>query len=198
MLKEIDSELVQVRDSGLGIILRVVILQANGWAEDFKYLAHKYAPNEIPNDIADIDCPNWTGRWLIAQTFTAMALEAFYYDYVLEKESKTKAEKKCPPVVRYQYLAENYLGQTNVNDSDLYIQLKALNTLRRHWIHNKSTDLGEYSCPEKNFSPGQCLAVLCSVFRLFELNDQSCVSARVSREILEHAQSNIKQIIQTI
>lgn len=180
------------------MILRVVILQANGWAEDFKFLVHKYAPNEIPNDNADIDCPNWTGRWLIAQTFTAMALEAFYYDYVIEKESKTKAENKCSPVARYQYLAETYLGQNNVTDSDLYIQLKALNTLRRHWVHNKSTDLGKYSCPDKYFSPGQCLALLTSVFRLFESNDHSCVVARVSREILEQAQSNVKDIIETI
>ncbi|NLQ24255.1 hypothetical protein HGO26_15395 [Shewanella sp. S-1] len=198
MLKEIDCDLVQVRETGLGMILRVVILQANGWAEDFKFLVHKYAPNEIPIDNADIDCPNWTGRWLIAQTFTAMALEAFYYDYVIEKESKTKAENKCSPVVRYQYLAETYLGQINVTDSDLYIQLKALNTLRRHWVHNKSTDLGKYSCPDKYFSPGQCLALLTSVFRLFESNDHSCIVARVYREILEQAQSNVKDIIETI
>ncbi|MBU1390385.1 MAG: hypothetical protein KJ856_19285 [Gammaproteobacteria bacterium] len=198
MLKEIDCDLVQVRETGLGMILRVVILQANGWAEDFKFLVHKYAPNEIPIDNADIDCPNWTGRWLIAQTFTAMALEAFYYDYVIEKESKTKAENKCSPVVRYQYLAATYLGQINVTDSDLYIQLKALNTLRRHWVHNKSTDLGKYSCPDKYFSPCHCLALLTSVFRLFESNDHSCIVARVYREILEQAQSNVKDIIETI
>lgn len=198
MLKEIDGDLVQVRGTGLGMILRVVILQADGWAEDFKFLAHKYAPNEIPENNADIDCPNWTGRWLIAQTFTAMALEAFYYDYVIEKESKTKAEKKCSPVERYQYLAETYLGQVNVTDSDLYIQLKALNTLRRHWVHNKSADLEKYSCPDKYFSPGQCLALLARVFGLFESNDPSFVTAKVSKEILEQAQSNVKDIIETI
>jgi hypothetical protein len=198
MLKEVNGQLVQVRATGLGKILRVVILQAYEWAEDFKYLAQKYSPNEIPADQIDIDCPNWSGRWLISQTFTAMALEAFYYDYILEKESKNKAEKKSSPVARFEYLAENYLGQSSVAESDLYLQLKSLNTVRRHWVHNKSTEFGKYSSPEEHFSPSQCLALLINVFLFFETNDESCTAARVTRKILQQAQKNIRQTIESI
>ncbi|KZM43033.1 hypothetical protein OA92_09660 [Marinomonas sp. SBI22] len=198
MLKEVNGQLVQVRATGLGKILRIVVLQAYEWAEDFKYLVQKYTPNEIPTDQIDIDCPNWSGRWLISQTFTAMALEAFYYDYILEKESKNKAEKQSSPVSRFEYLAENYLGQSNVTENDLYHQLKALNTVRRHWVHNKSTEFGKYKTPEEHFSPSQCLALLVNVFLFFEVNDESCTAAKVTREILQQEQQKIKQIIESI
>ncbi len=198
MLKEINEQLIQIRGSGLGMLLRVVILQAYGWAEDFAFLVHKYEPLEIPIDAPDIDCSDWTARWLIAQTFSAMVLEAFYYNYILEKESKSKADNHCSPILRYKYIAEKYLGQKEVLESDMYAQLNALNKLRRHWVHNKSSDLEGYSCPEKYFSPGMCLALLTSVFHLFEKNDHLCIDARVIREILEKAQSHIKETIKSI
>ncbi|AIS58340.1 hypothetical protein ABF162_25350 (plasmid) [Vibrio coralliilyticus] len=132
MLRKVNEQVVQVRSSGIGDLLKIVILQAIDWANDFKYLVRKYDHNSISSEIILSDCPNWDSRWLISQTFTAMVLEALYYDYILEKESKNQAEKKCSPVSRYAYIAENYLGQSDVIESELYIQLSDLNLMRRH------------------------------------------------------------------
>lgn len=131
MFKDVNGQVVQVRDCGISELLKVVILQANGWANDFKFLIRKYDHQAISPEVIVRDCPNWDSRWLISQTFTAMVLEAFYYDYILEKESKGKAENKSSPVNRYVYIAETYLGQDNVRDSELYIELASLNLVRR-------------------------------------------------------------------
>jgi hypothetical protein len=198
MLRDVNGQVVQVRSGGIGELLKIVILQANGWASDFKYLVNKYEPKSIPPEVIEHDCPSWDSRWLISQTFTAMALEAFYYDYMLENESKTQAVKKCPPYIRYAYIAEKYLGQSNVTESDLYLQLDDLNKVRNHWAHNKSAEVGSYKFPEKHFSPGQCLALLAQVFSVFEENDPSCIIARVSADILKREQEKISEIIKSI
>ncbi|MCG6231575.1 hypothetical protein [Vibrio furnissii] len=198
MLRDVNGQVIQVRSSGIGELLKVVFLQANDWARDFKYLVQKYENTSIPRENIAFDCPNWDSRWLISQTFTAMVLEAFYYDYIFEKESKNKAEKQCSPVRRYAYIAETYLGQSNVLQSEIYRKLDALNTVRRHWIHNKSAEKTSYKYPEEHFSPGQCLAMLNQVFSVFEDNDPSCTVARVSNDLVKQEQLKIQQIIRSI
>ncbi|MBO1520180.1 hypothetical protein [Oceanisphaera pacifica] len=194
MLRDVNGQVVQVRSGGIGELLKVVILQANGWASDFKYLVQKNKHKNIPPETINRDCPNWDSRWLISQTFTAMVLEAFYYDYILEKESKSKAEKQSSPVNRYAYIAETYLNQRNVAESNLFLQLDALNKVRRHWVHNKSADVGYYKFPEEHFSPGQCLAILIQVFSVFEKNDSSCLIAKVSIDILKREQEKLVRL----
>ena len=199
MLKEIDGEIKQIRASNLNRLLKVVVSQELEKVEDFKFLYKKYNGQSLNQEIIERECPSWNNRYLIAQTFTAMTLEAFYYDYYVEKESKNKADNEHKqPLVRFVYLAETYLKQQEVKESDLFSKLQSLNLLRRHWVHHKSTKLGKYSNPETFFTPGECINLIIEVLSLFEKNDKSYLLSSITKEYLASVQENVNYNINSV
>ncbi|EGR1425834.1 hypothetical protein D8X77_21595 [Vibrio vulnificus] len=199
MLKEIDGELKQIRASNLDRLLKVVVSQELEKVEDFKFLYRKYGGQPLNQELVERECPSWNNRYLIAQTFTAMTLEAFYYDYYVEKESKNKSENEHKqPLARFVYLAESYLNQSDVEKSDLYSKLQALNLLRRHWVHHKSTEIGKYSNPESFFTPGECINLIIEVLSLFEKHDQSYLLSSITKKYLVSVQENVIHNINSV
>lgn len=198
MLSEINGQIKQTSASNLDRIIKVVTSQELERVEDFKYLYQKYN-GQIPDKTTLLlECPSWNNRYLIAQTFTAMTLEAFYYAYVFEKESKTKADKNVPPLIRFVYLAKTYLNQPEIESNYLYSKLKALNTLRNHWVHHKSTKHGKYSNPQTFFAPSECINLIIEVLSLFEKSDRNYLLSSVTKKYLVSVQENVANSINSL
>ncbi|WAJ70859.1 hypothetical protein [Catenovulum adriaticum] len=194
MFKEVDGEIKQTRASNIDKLLKVLVSQEFERAEYFKLQYQKYN-GQIPIQ----ECDKWNNSYLICQTFTAMILEAFYYDYLFEKESKDRADKKCKqPLARFVYLAKTYLNQPEIEKSDLYFKLEALNKLRRHWVHHKSTKLGKYSNPEQFFSPSECISLIIEVLSIFEKYDDTYILSSIIRESLISVQEDVENNINSI
>lgn len=195
VLAEIDGKIAQIRATGIGELIRVVILQYYGNLGDSLERYRLYGDAELTREKILEEFPHWFSRWVIAQTFTAMTLEAFYFDYIKEKESKTQAEKKCSPPEKFKFLAEAHLGLTGKDYAECYSLLKKLNNTRNFWVHNKSAGIGRYKSDQEYFSPDECIALLVRVFKLFYESDRDCHVARFLKEILFEVQENVNSYI---
>jgi len=185
MLEEKDGKLVQVRASGMSDLLMVVIQQFQHYCLEAIYLKLKYKENLTPEIISQ-ECPENKSRTIIAQTFTAMVVEAFYFDYKHGKESKGKAEKwsKQSPLTQFEQLSTNYLKVENVKETSLYKTLSDLSKLRKRWVHNQSTPLGNYIKDLNYLTPIGCLDLLIEFFSYFYEHDQECHTAKFTFDIL--------------
>lgn len=190
MLEEKDGELVQVRASGMSDLLMVVIQQFQHYCLEAIHVKLKYKENLTP-EIISKECPENKSRSIISQTFTAMVVEAFYFDYKHGKESKSEAEKwsKQSPLNQFEQLSTNYLKVKGVEYSALYKKLSDLNKLRKRWIHNQSTPIGNYKKDLNYLTPIGCLDLLIEFFAYFYEHDKECHTAKFTFNIL----SNIKK-----
>ena len=145
MLEEKDNELIQIRASGMSDLLKVVIQQFQDYCLDARHLKLKYKET-LTAEIVNKECPENKSRSIISQAFTAMVIEAFYFDYKYGKESKSKAEiwSKQSPLKQFEQLSENYLNIKDAKCTDLYKKLSDLNKLRKRWVHNQSSPIGNY------------------------------------------------------
>lgn len=185
MLEEKDGKLVQVRASGMSDLLMVVIQQFQHYCHEAIHLKLKYKENLTPEIISQ-ECPENKSRAIIAQTFTAMVVEAFYFDYKHGKASKGQAEKwsKQSPLTQFEQLSKNYLKVENVKDTALYKTLSDLSKLRKRWVHNQSTPLGNYKKDLNYLTPIGCLDLLIEFFSYFYKHDQECHTAKFTFGIL--------------
>lgn len=191
MLVEENGVIRQERASALGDLIKVVILQMYDKVTDFKYLYLKYGGVTLTKEKMDFECPSWTSRWIVAQTFTAMSLEAFYFDYIQNNASKTQADKRRTPPERFKYIC-NELLKVDVNEvNSLFDQLVLLDKTRTHWAHNKSADFENYKKVQEFFSPDECIKILLEVFKLVSKNDINCIVARETVIILKQVQENV-------
>lgn len=198
MLTEIDDDIFQERASALDELLRVVILQQFGKVEDFKKLYLKYGRANLTKEEFLTDCPDWVSRWMISQTFSAMALEAFYFDYIQNNASKTQAEKRRSPPERFEYICKGLLKLNIYQYLDVLNELKSLNQTRNHWTHNKSSDFDSYTKVKNFFSPDQCIQLLKSVFEIISIHDSKCIVAREDVSELSEVQNRVKSEINAL
>lgn len=191
MLVERDGEIIQTRASALGDLIKVVILQQYGKLDDFKERYEKYGGVHLSKSQIDSEWPNWISRWIIAQTFTAMALEAFYYDYIQNEVSKTQADKNRTPPQRFEYICVHHLGVNSCEIKPCLDRLLMLNDTRNHWVHNKSAEFEKYKKVKDFFSPEECIQLLMDVFNIIAKHDSNCVVARETYLILKQTQENV-------
>lgn len=193
MLEQLDEKLVQVRASGLGDLINVVTLQFRQYTSLLQrfYEENGRAPNfeELREEYSEFKSFN-----IISQTFTAMIVEAFYFDYYHGKVSKGKAEdwSKQSPISQFEQLSEQYLNVPNYKESGIYAQLCDLNKVRKRWVHNQSTQIGKYSKDLNYLSADGCVQLLREFFEYFYTHDCSCVSASVIFEALTQLQIECK------
>ncbi len=193
MLEQVDEELVQVRASGLGDLINVVALQFRQYTSLLQYFYEENgrAPSheELKKEYSEFKSLN-----IISQTFTAMIIEAFYFDYYHGKVSKGKAEEwsKQSPITQFEQLSEQYLNVSDYKESDLYIQLCDLNKVRKRWVHNQSTQIGKYRKDLNYLSADGCVQLLREYFRYFYTYDSSCLTASVSFDALTQLQVECK------
>jgi hypothetical protein len=196
MLADVAGKIVQIRASGLGDLIRIIILQQYEKLDDFKKRYTKYGAEKLSIERIEEEWPSWNSRWIVAQAFTAMALEAFFYDYILEKESKTQADKKSNPPKRFEYINNTYFKSTDSKFIECHNELIALNKTRNHWIHNKSAELEKYKKIQYHFSPDECICLLISVFDIFSKHDKDYVVAPVTLDILLSVQQHVKSEVE--
>lgn len=189
MLREVDGKLIQIRASGLADLLKVVIEQFQLHCQTCDQIYKQFGC------IPDLNTREEHGYdtksvGIIAQTFTAMTVEAFYFDYYFGKKSKNKAESwsKQSPIKQFEQLSVNYLKQPDFEKLELYAKLKELNKVRKHWIHNQSTEMGKYSKDLGYLSADGCIQLLREFFEYFYVNDDSCTVANVTYSILTEIQ----------
>ena len=185
MLEEKDGELVQIRASGMSDLLIVVIQQFQLHSLEAIHLKLKYK-EELTPEIISKECPENKSRTIISQTFTAMVIEAFYFDYKHGKESKGEAEKwsKQSPLTQFEQLSINYLKVKNVKEIDIYKKLSDLSKLRKRWVHNQSTPTGNYNKDLNYLTPIGCLNLLIEFFAYFYEYDRECHTAKFTFNIL--------------
>ncbi|WP_268012009.1 hypothetical protein [Aeromonas veronii] len=198
MLIDRDGEIIQIRASALGDLVKVVVLQQYGKLDDFKERYNKYGGEDLSKEHIESEWPNWTSRWIIAQTFTAMALEAFYYDYLQNEVSKTQADKKRSPPERFKFICINHLGLEFKNIKPCFEKLVNLNATRTHWVHNKSAVFDSYEKVRDFFSPDECIQILIDVFSIISCNDETCLVARETMSILKHVQANVVSEVESM
>ncbi|MEL7966048.1 hypothetical protein AAG587_06715 [Vreelandella neptunia] len=193
MLIDDEGVVRQERASAIGELVRVVILQKVDKLNDFKHLYKKFGGDhlhELSRDEIESECPNWFSRWIVAQTFTAMSLEAFYYDYIQNKASKNQAEKRRTPSERFSFICHDLLKASPVKVVDLVNKVSLLDKTRTHWAHNKSSDFINYRRVKDFFSPDECVEILIEVFGLVFEYDRSYIFAREIHSILNQVQVN--------
>jgi hypothetical protein len=193
MLEDVDGQLVQIRESGLADLLSVVIEQFELHCQMAKEMYKEFGC------IPDIKIQQENGydarnSAIISQTFTAMIIEAFYFDYYFGKNSKTKAEKwsKQSPMKQFEQLCVNYLNQPEFESLDLHIKLKELNKVRKRWVHNQSTEIGKYRKDLGYLSADGCIQLLREFFEYFHTKDTSCKLAEFTHSVLTELQLNTK------
>lgn len=198
MLIDRDGEIIQIRASALGDLVKVVVLQQYGKLDDFKDRYSRYGDSNLSKDHIKTEWPNWTSRWIISQTFTAMALEAFYYDYLQSAVSKTQANRKRSPPERFKYICVDHLGLDFKIVEPCFDKLVRLNSTRTHWIHNKSSEFSSYEKVRDFFSPDECVQILIDVFSIVSGHDKSCVVARETMSILRQVQVNVTNEVESM
>ncbi|GIU09195.1 hypothetical protein [Shewanella sp. MBTL60-112-B1] len=191
MLVDENGVIHQERASALGELVKIVILQQYDKLNDFKHLYCKYGGKTLPKEQMEIECPSWVSRWIVSQTFTAMSLEAFYFDYIQNNASKTQADKRRTPPQRFQYICQDILKIDSDNVDKLLSKLVLLDKTRTHWAHNKSADFDNYKKVQEFFSPDECIRILFEVFDLISSHDSSCIVARETSLILKQVQNNV-------
>lgn len=193
MLEEVSEEIKQVRASGLSDLINVVALQFKLYIDLLHsfYKTHGRAPtfDEIQNNY-----PETKSFSIISQTFTAMIIEAFYFDYCHGKQSKGSAEKwsKQSPIKQFEQLSEVYLKVSNYTETDIYAKLQDLNKVRKRWVHNQSTQIGKYKKNLNYLSPDGCIQLLREFFEYFHTHDKSCITASLTFDALTHLQIQYK------
>ena len=139
----------------------------------------------------EIECPSWVSRWIVSQTFTAMSLEAFYFDYIQNNSSKNQVGKRRTPPERFQYICQGLLKISSEKTEKLLNKLILLDKTRTHWVHNKSDEFESYQKVQEFFSPDECIQILLEVFELISNHDSNCIVARETMHILKKVQSNV-------
>ncbi|CCN81248.1 hypothetical protein VIBNISFn27_110009 [Vibrio nigripulchritudo SFn27] len=191
MLTENNGEISQVRASAFGTLLHVVVLQQVEKLEDFKDRFRRFGCINLPKEKITEEWPSWYSRWVVAQTFTAMALEAFYFDYIQANASPTQAKKKRTPPERFSYICNDLLGVDQVDTKSCLCKLEKLNMTRNHWVHNKSATFEEYEKVKAFFSPDECISLIVNVLSIIADNDPDCILARETLIVLTQVQSNV-------
>ncbi len=195
MISKINGELVQVRASGLGDLIKIVALQFKEHVQILEQMYHEEG-KILNEDEIDKKYPQIKSTGIIAQVFSAMIIEAFYFDYYQGKRSKSKAElwsKKYSPIQQFECLSENFLSIDKSNETDLHIKLCLLGKVRIHWVHNKSAPLGNYN--KKNltyFNADQCIQLLRELFYYFYEHDNTCETANLTYKSLTDLQKEYK------
>ena len=191
MLVDENGVIHQERASALGDLVKIVILQQYDKLNDFKHLYVKFGGKTIPKEQMEIECPSWVSRWIVSQTFTAMSLEAFYFDYIQNNSSKNQAGKRRTPPERFQYICQGLLKISSDKTEKLLNKLILLDKTRTHWVHNKSAEFESYQKVQEFFSPDECIHILLEVFELISNHDINCIVARETINILKQVQSNV-------
>ncbi|RVU32894.1 hypothetical protein [Neptunomonas marina] len=193
MIEEIEGKLTQVRASGIADLLAVVTEQFVFHCNTVNQLYEKYG--KIPEDECLVQ-DNLTAKnqAIISQVFTAMIIEAFYFDYYHGKKSKPKADvwSKQSPVKQFLSLAQEFWGIKNVEETKLYSQLNDLNRVRKRWVHNQSTQLGKYAKDLNYLSADGCIDFLRRFFKFVNEQDTSYKAAKLISDHLSSLQLQMK------
>jgi len=193
MIEELEGKLTQVRASGIGDLLAVVTEQFIFHCNTVSQVCEKYG--KIPEDECLVQ-ENLTAKnqAIVSQVFTAMIIEAFYFDYYHGKKSKSKAEdwSKQSPVKQFISLAQEFWGIKNVQETELYSQLNDLNKVRRRWIHNQSTQLGNYAKDLNYLSADGCIDFLRRFFIFIDEQDPSYKAAKLISDHFSSLQLQMK------
>ena len=185
MLVDENGVIHQERASALGELVKIVILQQYDKLNDFKHLYVKFGGKTISKEQMEIECPSWVSRWIVSQTFTAMSLEAFYFDYIQNNSSKNQVGKRRTPPERFQYICQGLLKISSDKTEKLLNKLILLDKTRTHWV------LESYQKVQEFFSPDECIQILLEVFELISNHDSHCIVARETMHILKQVQSNV-------
>lgn len=180
------GKLIQVRASGLGDLLKIVMEQ---------FQLHCYLSKRAKEGVEDEDVLfDVKSITIIAQTFTALVVEAFYFDYYYEKHSKSKAEKwsKQSPIKQFEIISVEIFHDADIINSSLYASLKDLNRMRKRWVHNQSTQLGKYRKDLNFISADGCVQLLRELFDYFYHKDSSYLLSKHLFDILSDLQCNAK------
>ncbi|MBR9828901.1 MAG: hypothetical protein GYB41_09690 [Oceanospirillales bacterium] len=193
MLEQVGDELVQVRASGLGKLINVVSLQFRQYISLFQHIYEETGKTPALEEI-EKDYSEFTSFNIVAQTFTAMIVEAFYFDYYHGKESKGRAEEwsKQSPIKQFEQLSENFLHATDYKDTDLYVKLNDLNKVRKRWVHNQTAQLGKYKKDLNYLSADGCVQLLREFFSYFHSHDDTCYTALATYNALTQLQIDYK------
>lgn len=194
MLVDDGGVIRQERASAIGELVRIVILQNLDKSNDFKFLYKKFGAhhlNQLSREQIEAECPSYFGRWIVAQTFTAMSLEAFYYDYIQNNASKTQADKKRKPPERFKFICYELLKISSDKIDNLVNKVTLLDKTRTHWAHNKSADIANYRKAVDFFSPDECVGILTEVFEVIFEYDRDYILAREISLILKQVQLNV-------
>ena len=194
MLEEKNGRLTQIRASGMSDLLIVVVQQFQHYCSEAIQLKLKHQTDLTPETIGK-ECPENKSRVIISQTFTAMVVEAFYFDYKHGKESKSQATKwsKQSPVAQFVQLSDRYLFVKNSENTDLYNKLTDLNKLRKRLVHNESTSLGNYRKDLNYLTPIDCLDLLIELFAYFYKHDRECHTAKFTFDILSEVRNKANE-----
>lgn len=139
MLKITERGVEQGRDSLIGKFLKILSFQfKHNCAENKEiYLTYSKFPDK---EIIKSKYPEYFERHITGVVFSVMIVEACLYDFAVFSKSKTYAE-----VVSKQALDKEFLSITSElfnlhgeEESIISAELKKLNNVRRHYIHNKS------------------------------------------------------------
>lgn len=193
MLEMIDGKIIQKRATGLGKLMKVVAFQfqlyVNMFTSNYNEIGKPPTLEQIKEKHPEILSVN-----IVAQVFTAMAIEAFYFDYYYEKTSKTRAEEwsKQSPVCQFEQISSEFFKIENPKDLTLYKDLKELNAIRIRYIHNKSSEIGKSKRDLDYFSADGCIELLRDFFRFFSENDPNCLVASLTYKYLTELQINEK------
>jgi hypothetical protein len=193
MIEEIEGKLIQVRASGIVDLLKVVTEQFVIHCNTVSLVYQKYG--KIPEDKCLIqDNLDLKTQGIVSQVFTAMIIEAFYFDYYHGKKSKSKAEEwsKQSPVKQFSSLAKEFWNIENFEEIELYKQLYDLNKLRKRWVHNQSTQFGKYARDLNYLSADGCVEFLRSFFTFVAEQDPSYKAAKIISDHLSALQFNVK------
>jgi hypothetical protein len=193
MLQEVEGKLTQIRATGFGDLITVVIFQLNHYCNNLHYLTEKY--DGIPEPlILEKELPEHKSLSIVAQTFTAMTVEAFYFDYYFGKTSRTKALEwaKLSPIKKFASISTQFLNHSEYQESELFKKLEELNKQRKRWVHNESTEIGKYIKKLDYLSPDGCIQLLRELFAHFYKYDKSCHTAKFTYDILTDIQVKLK------
>ncbi|HEH9428779.1 TPA: hypothetical protein SIA29_003963 [Aeromonas sobria] len=193
MLEMIDGKIIQKRATGLGKLIKVVAFQFQLYTNILTSIYNEIGKPPTLEQIKEKH-PDLLSVNIVAQVFTAMVIEAFYFDYYYEKTSKTRAEEwsKQSPICKFEQITSEFFHIENPKDLTLYKDLKELNTIRIRYIHNKSSEIGKSQRDLNNFSADGCIQLLREFFHFFAKNDPNCLVASLTYKSLTELQINEK------
>ena len=190
MLKIEDNEVVQFRASSLGKLIRILEFQFKHYCSEMALIYSTYGKNPTPEKIDGI-CPEYFDRSITATVFTGMIMEAFFFDFAAVKRSNSYAKEISGKTIDkgFSKIAKDIFGMEGSKEADFSDRLERFRKVRVHFVHNKSTELGNYN--KKNldyFSPDGCLQLLIDLFEYFSKMDQEYVLAQIIFDKLSRVQ----------